>query len=295
MMSRNKNGRGTRGRHAAATPPVKKRRRSLWTVVMWASMAVFLVALAWLGTMVYSYWHDANRYDEISQTAFTPTDDLSDEDSLANMHVDWDALSKINSEVVAWIYVPGTRISYPVCQASDNEKYLETNFDGAQGVFTGSGTIFLDSEASPDFSDDISFLFGHHMNDGSMFACVSDFADQSAFDAARDVYLLTPSCNYRFKSFALIHAVGSERLVANGFASDDEKGDYVESVEERSVVKPSEGFPSSDSIEKLLALSTCDYNQDDGRAILYCFLEDSASPKVNGSDVVGDADGYAAP
>ncbi len=282
------------GRHAAAMPPVQKPRRSIWSVVMWVATAVFVVALVWLGTMVYSYWHDANRYSEISDSVFTPTD-LSSDDSLENMRVDWDALSEINSEVIAWIYVPGTRISYPVCQTSDNEKYLETNFDGAQGVFTGSGTIFLDTETSPDFSDDVNFLFGHHMNDGSMFACISDFADQSEFDSHRDVYILTPSCNYQFKSYALIRAVGSEHLVANDFASDDEKSTYLQNVEDRSIVTPSEGFPSIDSIDKTLALSTCDYNQDDGRAILYCFLEDSAAPKVNGSDVVGDADGYVAP
>ncbi len=282
------------GRHAAAMPPAQKPRRSIWSVVMWVATAVFVVALVWLGTMVYSYWHDANRYSEISDSVFTPTD-LSSDDSLENMRVDWDALSEINSEVIAWIYVPGTRISYPVCQTSDNEKYLETNFDGAQGVFTGSGTIFLDTETSPDFSDDVNFLFGHHMNDGSMFACISDFADQSEFDSHRDVYILTPSCNYQFKSYALIRAVGSEHLVANDFASDDEKSTYLQNVEDRSIVTPSEGFPSIDSIDKTLALSTCDYNQDDGRAILYCFLEDSAAPKVNGSDVVGDADGYVAP
>lgn len=282
-------------RHAKTAAAGKGARRGFWTVVMWVAIVVFACALAYLGSIVYSYWSDSQRYDEISDTVFTiGDDDLAADDALAQMAVDWDALRAINHEVVAWVYIPGTRVSYPVCQADDNEKYLDVNFDGESGVFTGSGTVFLDAAAAPDFSDPINFLFGHHMNDGSMFACLSDFADADEFEAHRTVYLLTPDCNYQFKSFSIIRTDGSDLLVCHDFSDAADKEAYVRDKESRSLVEPSGGFPDAAGIGKIIALSTCDYNEADGRAILFAALEDSAVPAVGGSDVVGSADGYVA-
>ena len=281
-------------KHAAPAQTMNKRRgrRTFWTVVMVLALIVFVGSAGYLGFIAYSYWNDSNRYEEISDTVFTPPEEGG---GLADMGVDWAALKEINPEVVAWIYVPGTRISYPVCHSGDNEKYLDLNFDGAAGVFTGSGTIFLDGEANPDFSSDCNFLFGHHMNDGSMFACISDFANQEVFNKNRTIYLLTPSQNYEFRSFSIVRTVGTDYLVAHAFSSDEKKVEYVEDKQSRSLAQPEDKVPAAKEMKKLIALSTCDYNEADGRAILYGYVVDQAVPKMKATEVVGDADGYAKP
>lgn len=266
-------------------------RRGFWTFVMWVALAVFVVSVGYLAVIAYTYWNDSHRYEEISDKVFTP--DIS---KLENMTVDWKALRAINPDIVAWVYVPGSPISYPVCWAkNDNQKYLDMNFDGAAGVFTGSGTIFLDGAAKPDFSEPIDFLFGHHMNDGSMFACLASFAAEEEFEAHRDVYLLTPKRNYQFRSFALVRTVGTDYLVVHDFATDDKRVEYIEDKQARSMVTPQEGFPDAKTAGKLLALSTCDYNEADGRAILYNCLVDYATPSSEAENVVGDAEDYQTP
>ena len=42
--------------------------------------------------------------------------------------ISWENLRKINSEVAAWITIPGADISYPVVQGMDDEYYLKHNF-----------------------------------------------------------------------------------------------------------------------------------------------------------------------
>lgn len=266
-------------KHGDMQAPAKGRRarRGFWTAVMWIAIAVFVAAVGYLGVIAFTYWNDAHHYEEIADKTFDPADN-----KLASMRVDWDGLRKINPEVVAWIYVPGTVISYPVCFSGDNQKYLDQNFDASQGVFTGSGAIFLDGEANPDFSCVCNFLFGHHMNDGSMFACLSGFAEKETFEASRDVYLLTPTCNYRYRTFSLVRATGSENLVMHKFADAKEYTDYVKAAEERSMVEPSEGFPDPATAGGLLCLTTCDYNEADGRAILYSCLAETANPALTG-------------
>ena len=64
--------------------------------------------------------------------------------------VDFDALSEINPDIVAWIYIEDTEINYPVVQGTDNQYYLKRLFNGK---WNGSGCIFLDSRNSPDLSE----------------------------------------------------------------------------------------------------------------------------------------------
>lgn len=287
---------GTEQRTGRSGQPEKagsRLRRDFWSVIMWLAVAVLVVVVGCLGMIAYTYWDEANRYQELARAVFTsPADGAADAaavgaadaalagaaagQELAGMAVDWDALRAVNPQVVGWIYVPGTRISYPVCFSGDNQKYLDVDFDGSAGVFTGSGAIFLDGDAKPDFSCACNFLFGHHMDDGSMFACLSDFADPGTFEANRTIYLLTPAGRYAYRSFALVQTVGTDYLVTHSFADAAEKDAYVADKESRSVVQPSEGFPRPADVKQIIALSTCDYNEEDGRAIVFGQLVDQA-------------------
>ena len=62
--------------------------------------------------------------------------------------VDFAALAEINPDIVAWIYIEGTEINYPVVQGADNQYYLKHLFNGK---WNSSGCIFLDSRNTPDF------------------------------------------------------------------------------------------------------------------------------------------------
>lgn len=205
--------------------------------------------------------------------------------TLADMAVDWDYLRSINPDIVAWVYMPGTRINYPVVQGETNDTYLHTDVTYNDGFTARGGAIFLEASNSPDMSDAISFIYGHHMDDGSMFACLStQLEDQAEFDAHHTFYILTPSRNYRCEGYSLFLFPGDEPLVETNFASGEEKEAYLADKIRRSVVDVRD-VPDPSGIGKSFGLVTCDYNQSDGRAMLLGLIAEEAVPSNAGGTV----------
>ena len=62
--------------------------------------------------------------------------------------VNFDALKSINEDVIGWIYIPDTRVNYPIVQGENNDQYL---YHLLTGEYNSSGSIFLDANVSADF------------------------------------------------------------------------------------------------------------------------------------------------
>lgn len=254
--------------------------KGLWNVIFWAALIVCVCALGVLGFIFYSYWSADKGYEDLAAAAHS-ADSTTD---LADMTVDWDYLRSINSDIVAWVYMPGTNIDYPVVQTDNNDTYLTMDFNQSEGFSARCGTIFLDCDNAGDLSDTNSIMYGHHMNDGSMFACISkQLSDNEEFNANRIVYVFTPERNYQCQTFALLITDAYDEILQANFADAQEREDYVLDKENRSQCVPSEGMPDPASVEKMFTFSTCDYTKNNGRAVLFAQVINEAVP--GGSDV----------
>lgn len=265
--SRANYGRGT----ASGAPPKRKRA---WNIVFIAAAAVLLVCLAVLGIIVHGYWSGTKTYDEISQAASVS----KEPDALQDMQMNWDVLREQNPDVVGWIYMPGTSIDYPIVQGETDEEYLKKNFAGEEGIIVSKGAIFLSVVNDADFSDKNNFIYGHNMNDDTMFAHVLQMADQDVFDEARTFFILTPDCNYRCKTLALdiVEATETE-LIQTAFLDDNAFASYIDDRVSDSVVDGGDAIDSA-SISKLFTLVTCGDDYASTRAILTGGVVEQATP-----------------
>ena len=98
-------------------------------------------------------------------------------------------LQKINPDVCAWLTVDGTKIDYPVVQGETNLEYINQDI---YGEFALSGSIFLDKDNSPDFTNRKTILYGHNMKDGSMFRGLRNFLDDEFLKEHHILYLYLP-------------------------------------------------------------------------------------------------------
>lgn len=171
--------------------------------------------------------------------------------------------SPISDDMVAWITIDGTNIDYPVMQGSDNVKYLNTD---PFGKYSLSGSIFLDSRNAPDFSDDYSLLYGHHMEYGRMFGALDDFLDASYLKGHSSGTLIVgrnAEKTYRLKVFASMRASAKDEAVF-----DPGKGDVRQFIKEHCDTYTAE----AETEKRILALSTCAEGDSVTRMIVFCYI-----------------------
>ncbi len=128
--------------------------------------------------------------------------------------------SPITDAMVGWVTIDGTSIDYPIMQGDDNLEYL--NKDPA-GNYSLSGSIFLDSRNSPDFTDPYSVIYGHHMQYGRMFGALDSFLDEGYLTEHSTGRLMVGKNGetiYKLKVILAVHADAKEELVLD--AADNE-------------------------------------------------------------------------
>jgi sortase B len=183
---------------------------------------------------------------------------------IPDLTVDFEALGQINEAATAWLYCPDTVIDYPVMAAEDYTYYLHHLPDGTENK---NGSLFLDYNCEPDYSGDLSVIYGHCMKTGSMFGTLSRYKKQSYFDEHPYLYLYTKEQNYRI---ALIYGavVPAKTWIENDYIFDrDALLEYAkENTTFTSPVKYSEE-------DRLIVLSTCSYEYTDARYFVLGVLQ----------------------
>lgn len=156
-------------------------------------MIIFVCLFAYSSYMLYNEWNKKEPSRKSSRDFQNKV--VSEDKNVKYLEPDWEALKKMNSDVVAWIYVPGCNINFPVVQkAGNNRYYLNVN---ASKYVDELGAIFLDGNAKNDFSDVNSIIYGHSVIGGGMFTNLKLFRDETFFNEHPYFYLLTPEQNYR--------------------------------------------------------------------------------------------------
>lgn len=182
--------------------------------------------------------------------------------------IDFDALKKINPDVVSWITIPGTNIDYPLLQGKDNNQYLHKDMEGRDSV---AGAIFLDHGDKADLSSRHNIIYGHHMKNGTMFKDIVKYKDQQYFDEHQDIIIYTPNREIHLKALAAVVASPDAIRRKIDFQSQEEFTSYIEEMTKGA--KASATVPKGTTVRRLYSFVTCSYEFQNARTILYAYEE----------------------
>lgn len=162
-----------------------------------------------------------------------------------------EALREINPDVIGWIRIPDTRIDYPLMQGTDNDYYLNHTWDNHKNAV---GSIFLEYRNSPELTDYNTIVYGHNMNNGSMFAGLRQYSSAKFCQKHPYVYLLTDAGVYRYEVFSSYKAKVDSVAYGLSFQQEQTRADFLihalENSDEDLGIVPEKN-------DRILTLSTC--------------------------------------
>ena len=214
-----------------------------------AVLLFFILCVLFSG---YSIWDNNHIYTKASPSVYE-TYKPEKEDTKS-----FEELIRINPDVYGWITLYGTQIDYPLVQAEDNDKYVNTDYEGN---FSLSGALFLDCNNSRDMRDTVNIIYGHHMEKDKMFGGLDHYEKQDYFKEHQYGNLYVDGTNYGLEFFMLIKADAYDSKVYN--TNERDINQYIEYISSYSLQKLD--IPEC---ERLICLSTCSSDSTNGRVIL---------------------------
>ena len=201
---------------------------------------------------------------EVKEVKYEPSQE--EKEYLANRFAQ---LTAVNPEAIAYVYAPGTELDEPVVQTGDNATYLDKTFEGGNQPLLG--TVFMDTDNKKDFSDRLTWLFGHargsQVEDHRMFNDVNFYDNQEYFDQHPYVVIETPERKYYYEAMCLVIVPETTAFYRTSFKDDEDFTTQLKNIYESARTKnPNIKINASD---KYLVLSTCREEDDTIRSNLY--------------------------
>ena len=139
-----------------------------------ALICAFSILLAVSSGFLIKHYIDSEKQSELYDNLIETVEKTDTEEDTMTYSQDKSFLSNYqdlylqNNDMVGWIKVEDTKINYPIMQSKDNPNfYLKHGFDKS---YTDYGCPYVQESCDMELPSDNIIIYGHHMNDGSMFA-----------------------------------------------------------------------------------------------------------------------------
>ena len=252
---------------------------------------VFLGSGGYLGYYYYSINKSESRADELEEK-IENDDEFADEDfyyatvgdaekgkEALSMYVEVDGkmilrkyskLYQENTDFIGWLYIPGTKVGYPVMfTPNDEEFYLRKNFDKE---YSTSGTLFVSKYSDVVKPTDNVVIYGHNMKAGTMFHDLLNYADESYYQEHKTVVFNTIYGNAEYEVIAAfqtnIKEVDDTSFKYYQFFDANDPSEFDEYVNNCKALTPYNIPVTAEYGDKLITLSTCSYHTDEGRYVV---------------------------
>ncbi len=255
-----------RGKQPPSTP--KKRKPS--TIALAIVLAVLIAIVA--GGIGYIVWQNAEMQraaEELKNTPIPETPVANDTpenvapDNRVENPIDFATLMAENPDIYAWIYIPGTNVNYPIVQnPNDDSFYLDHN---DHQEYAAEGAVYSEMQNDKQFTDPVTVLYGHTMNDTSiMFGTLHYFEDPQFFEQNDTMYIYTPT---EILTYRIISAyIYDNRHILNSFNFSERSvlQEYFDYVANPSSIISSvrSGTALDAATSRIVQLSTCTSTHD---------------------------------
>ncbi|MGL5149223.1 MAG: class B sortase [Clostridium sp.] len=232
----------------------KKNKDLVRKIILIISLPVFFISLISVYTGVREYYKNNKLYNNLDNLNPFNNTDLS---------IAYTKLKELNEDYVGWLYIPGTKVNYPLVKGTDNSFYLNHNFFKEESK---AGSIFIDCNIN-EFEDKNTIIYGHYMKDGSMFADLHKI--YSELDNTLKIYIATETKIDEYEIFSIFKDSADINNYQTFWSTGADYIHYLNTLIDKSTIN--NNIPL-DKESEILTLSTCDFNYLNGRLLLIAML-----------------------
>ncbi|MGN1418122.1 MAG: class B sortase [Acutalibacteraceae bacterium] len=209
-----------------------------------------------------------------------------------NMQLKYAKLYAINNDFVGYLSADGVNLNLPIVQTDNDDEYLTKNF---YGKTTKYGCPFVTHLNNITELDKNTVIFGHHMNDGTVFGALDAYKSIEGFKKAPVITFNTLYKDYKWKVIAAFITNAYEKDDNNyvfqyyftSLSTQESFSAFLNELAQRSLYNTGVDVQASD---KLLTLSTCSHEFEDARFVVVARLVRSGeSEEVDVSKAVENA------
>ena len=251
----------------------KKKKIDSRRLVMLICGLVAVISFGYLGFYNYQASHSTKQVSNLEKVKSNKKLNLNNK---ATMKVDqmetppiledYAPVFALNQSTIGWIRIEGTGVDYPVMQTSNNDYYLNHNFDQEED---NNGSIYLDKDCSIWPRSQNLLIYGHNMKSGKMFGSLKKYKDEAFY---KDHSLIQFDTIYEKGTYQVMfifnEIIHDETEVAFKYYqfisanSEEEFNSYMNEMKEMSLYDTGVMAMYGDA---LITLSTCDYTKDSDR------------------------------
>ena len=265
-------------------------KKTLYSLLFLLFLGIFSISVWKVGSYFTGSAQQKEKFDTLSQlhdsvttVPTTATEPLIQETEVPESTAptqpgilpELESLHALNSDLVGWLSIPDTVIDYPVMQTPDQpDFYLNRDFDGEYSI---QGCLYAEEECDIAAPSDNVTIYGHCMQDRSMFAELDGYLKQEFWETHDTIRFDSLTERRSYKIFAVFKTTAS---MGQGFAYHT-LVDAAHPEEFNSFIYQCKALAFYDTGitpeygDKIICLSTCEYTQDNGRLVVAAVLEKS--------------------
>ena len=229
------------------------------------------------GVMLYRQYADekqsAEAFDNIAalvQDETPPADEPQESETPQPEQTAFEKYAAVyeqNSDFVGWISIEGTNIDYPVMQTVDNPNYyLKHSFEKQ---YSDYGVPYVQENCDLALSDNC-VIYGHHMNNGTMFADLCKYESEGFYRAHKTIRFDTLSGFGEYEVVAVFKtaAYSEQGFKYYHFVNADSAEDFDAFIAKCKELALYDTGVTAEYGDRLITLSTCEYSRQNGRMVV---------------------------
>ena len=267
---------------AAVKKELKKQEQRRKLVILLFSL-VALGCFSYFGIYYYQNYRndsDMEHLAQIKEQNKTPglaflTDDETENDGENGERTepevleDYKTLLNMNKDLIGWLKIADINIDYPVMQTNDNTYYLDHNFDGK---YDKNGCLFLDYQCDVVNRNTNLIIYGHNMQSGKMFGSLSKYSSEEYYKEHPKFEFDTI---YEKGAYEIVYVFRSKIYNEDAvvfkyyqFIDVQSEKEFNSNMAEMAKISLYDTGITPQYGDELLTLSTCDYQENNGRFVI---------------------------